>query len=70
MSRVGWSYRPYGGGAGHLQRVGTDMAYNRTQRAYRAYIDHTSACRDCRFEDERCPSADLLWDAYQDANTQ
>lgn len=69
VSRATWQYRSYGSGPGHLQRVAADIDYNRRQRAYRAYIDHTSRCPGCGPEDERCAEADALWDAYKSAGT-
>ncbi|MFJ8192791.1 hypothetical protein ACIQ8D_23970 [Streptomyces sp. NPDC096094] len=49
--------------------MASNTAFVRTQTAYRAYIGHTAACRDCAHEDGRCPRADVLWEAYKDANT-
>lgn len=69
MSRTTWEYRAYGSGPGHLQRIASNSVFTRAQRAYRAYIDHGKGCVSCRFEDERCPTADGLWEAYREANT-
>src|SRR3546814_5318815 len=46
MSGATWQYEPGGsGGPGHVQRVaraGVYAAYTRSQKAYRAYLDHRS----------------------------
>lgn len=67
MSSVREEYRPEGT-FGHVQRVaaaGGHAAYTRTQKAYRAYVDHPTECLDCG--ETRCAVSDELWKAYSEA---
>lgn len=59
-----WQWRDGSGGAGYLQRVASNAVYTATQQAYRAYIEHGATCPDCP---DKCPKADELWKAYQEA---
>ncbi|MEU9333105.1 hypothetical protein AB0D49_08065 [Streptomyces sp. NPDC048290] len=67
MSPAVWEWREGSGGAGYLQRVGADIEYTATQRAYLAYGDHVRDCPVCAVDGEVCVTADQLWEAYRAA---
>lgn len=66
MSGTGWQEADGVGGSPHLQRV-ANSTVTRSQAAYRAYIAHGTACRECG--EQRCVAADELWRAYRDARS-
>lgn len=56
---------------GRVHRVaaaGGHAAYTRSQKAYRAYIDHGTECLDCG--ETRCSVSDALWKAYGEAKRE
>lgn len=67
MSKRTWEYVPAGSGPGHLQRVAGNTQFNRVQRAYRTYLDHTGSCSTCGVDTTVCKEAEASWQAYQDA---
>lgn len=70
MTGTSWEWRDGGsGGPGHMQRVATSAVFTRTQKAYRAYVDHGRGCTACRVDAERCATAEELWSAYQGATS-
>lgn len=60
-------WRDTGSSSGSLQRVASNAAYTRTQRAYTAYLDHRSTCASCPGP---CTAADELWRAYREAEAE
>jgi hypothetical protein len=68
VTRAGWAFVNAGSGAGHLQRVASDLQFTRVQRAYRAYIDHSKGCPNCAFDTTTCSTAEELWTQYAAAN--
>lgn len=55
------------GGPGHMQRVAVNAVFSKTQKAYRAYIDHGRDCATCAVDSAQCATAEQLWSAYKDA---
>jgi len=49
---------------GHMQAVADNGTYNRMQTAYRAYIDHATACEAAAWR-ERCATADQAVAEYR-----
>ncbi|MET7781502.1 hypothetical protein ABZU94_07220 [Streptomyces mirabilis] len=58
-----------GSAFGQLQRIASNGQFARVQRAYRAYIDHGSACAVCEVDSGQCVTAEALWEAYRAANS-
>ncbi|MFG2029987.1 hypothetical protein [Streptomyces sp. NPDC048825] len=50
---------------GRIQHA-VNRAYMRSQKAYRAYFDHSVGCDDCDHGGTRCEKAEELWRAYKD----
>jgi len=67
VSATRWDVRDSGSAFGQLQRVASNATFVKMQRAYRAWLAHTTACEGCLPVDARCPVAADLWQAYQDA---
>ncbi len=59
-----WGWTDNSSSSAHLQRIANSTA-TRSQKAYRAYIDHAATCPACG--ETKCPEADELWQAYQAA---
>jgi hypothetical protein len=55
---------------GHLQRVASNGQFARSQRAYRAYLDHGQTCETCAVDSTECATVKELWQAYQTATSQ
>ncbi|NNN30727.1 hypothetical protein HLK59_10195 [Streptomyces sp. S3(2020)] len=47
--------------------MASDVEFSRSQRAYRAYLDHSSGCRTCAVDSTVCTDAERLWNVYQAA---
>ena len=62
-------WRDSGSGHGHMQMVADSGTYSRMQTAYRAYINHATACDGCGHGERRCAEADELWRTYRAART-
>jgi len=62
-------WRDSGSASGHMQQVASSGTYNRIQTAYRAYIDHATACEGCGHGATKCGTADELWAAYRAARS-
>ncbi|MGW1798997.1 hypothetical protein ACWCQN_24270 [Streptomyces sp. NPDC001984] len=58
-----------GSGPGRFQRVASNNQFVKTQRAYRAYIDHGRNCAACAVDSGQCTPAEQLWDAYKAASS-
>ncbi|MFD4528151.1 hypothetical protein ACFWP7_30315 [Streptomyces sp. NPDC058470] len=69
MSGTRWEWRDSGSASGHMQRVADSGTYNRVQAAYRAYINHATACAGCGHGETKCATADELWCSYRAART-
>ena len=55
-----------GSAFGHIQHA-INREHMRSQKAYRAYFDHSVGCDDCDHGWNRCEKATELWRAYKDA---
>lgn len=69
MSGVRREWRGFGSGPGHMQAVADSGTYSRMQTAYRAYINHSTACDACGHGETKCAAADQLWRAYKAARS-
>ncbi|MER6352356.1 hypothetical protein ABT186_11020 [Streptomyces sp. NPDC001634] len=69
MSGVQWQPRDEGSGPARFQRIASNSQFTKTQRAYRAYIDHGHGCATCAVDSTQCTTAEELWCAYQAATS-
>ncbi|MGV9248727.1 hypothetical protein [Streptomyces sp. NPDC003710] len=67
MSRADRAPAAGSSGPARWLRIADNSHYTRTQRAYRAYIDHGRDCTSCAVDSLLCPAAEQLWGAYQAA---
>lgn len=69
MSGIRRERRDSGSASGHMQAVAASGTFDRMQSAYRAYIDHATACDGCGHGEKRCATADQLWREYKAARS-
>ncbi|MER6351250.1 hypothetical protein ABT186_05210 [Streptomyces sp. NPDC001634] len=69
MSGVQWQPRDEGSGPARFQRIASNSQFTKTQKAYRAYINHGRDCAVCAVDSMQCTSAEKLWRAYKAATS-